>query len=56
LPQTTRCHTFRTTGSTAYSENFGTIENAQAIAAHQSLRTTKLYERWNDETTLGEPE
>ena len=28
------CHTFRATGITAYLLNGGTIENAQAIAAH----------------------
>jgi hypothetical protein len=34
----------------------GTIENAQAIAAHESLRTTKLYDRSGDEITLDEVE
>lgn len=29
---------------TAYLENGGTIENAQAIAAHESPRTTRLYD------------
>jgi hypothetical protein len=37
-------------------ENGGTIENAQAIAAHESARTTKLYDRTNDEITLDEVE
>src|ERR1019366_8498091 len=41
LPSSTCCHTFRATGITAYLENGGTIENAQAIAAHESPRTTK---------------
>ena len=50
------CHTFRATGITAYLENGGTIENAQAIAAHESPRTTKLYDRTNDEITLDEVE
>jgi len=45
LPSSTCCHTFRATGITAYVENGGTIENAQAIAAHESTRTTKLYDR-----------
>lgn len=36
------CHTFRARGITAYLENGGTVENAQQIAAHNSLRTTKL--------------
>lgn len=50
------CHTFRATGITAYLENGGTIERAQQIAAHESPRTTKLYDRTNDELTLDEIE
>ena len=50
------CHTFRATGITAYLENGGTIENAQTIAAHESPRTTKLYDRTSDEITLDEIE
>jgi integrase/recombinase XerD len=50
------CHTFRATGITAYLLNGGTIENAQAIAAHESPRTTKLYDRTSDEITLDEIE
>ena len=50
------CHTWRATGITAYLENHGTIENAQAIAAHESPRTTKLYDRTSDEITLDEVE
>jgi hypothetical protein len=34
----------------------GTLENAQAMAAHESPRTTKLYERTGDEITLDEVE
>jgi site-specific recombinase XerD len=56
LPTSTCCHTFRATGITAYLENGGTIENAQAIAAHESPRTTKLYDRTSDEITLDEVE
>ncbi len=56
LPFSTCCHTFRATGITAYLENGGTIENAQAIAAHESPRTTKLYDRTGDEITLDEVE
>ena len=44
------------TGITAYLENRGTIENAQGIAAHESPRTTKLYDRTSDEITLDEVE
>ena len=56
LPAEVCCHTFRATGITAYLENGGTIENAQAIAAHESPRTTKLYDRTSDEITLDEVE
>jgi integrase len=56
LPSSTCCHTFRATGITAYLENGGTIENAQTIAAHESPRTTKLYDRTSDEITLDEVE
>ena len=56
LPYSTCCHTFRATGITAYLETGGTIENAQAIAAHESPRTTKLYDRTGDEITLDEVE
>jgi hypothetical protein len=40
----------------AYLSNGGTIEKAQQIAAHESPRTTKLYDRTNDETSLDEVE
>src|SRR5208337_4246438 len=50
------CHTFRATGITAYLLNGGTLEHAQAIAAHESPRTTKLYDRTSDEITLDEIE
>jgi len=50
------CHTFRATGITAYLESGGTLENAQAMAAHESPRTTKLYDRTGDEITLDEVE
>lgn len=49
-------HTFRATGITAYLENGGTLENAQLIAAHESPRTTKLYDRTADSVTLDEIE
>jgi integrase/recombinase XerD len=50
------CHTWRGTGITDYLENGGTLENAAAIAAHESPRTTKLYDRTGDEITLDEVE
>lgn len=37
-------------------ENGGTIENAQAIAAHESPRMMKLCDRTGDEVTLDEVE
>jgi len=56
LPARTCCHTFRATGITAYLQNGGTIEKAQTIAAHESPRTTKLYDRTSDDITLDEIE
>ena len=50
------CHTFRATGITAYLENGGTIEKAQQIAAHESPKTTKLYDRTSDAISLDEIE
>ena len=50
------CHTFRATGITAYLEAGGTIEKAQQIAAHESPKTTKLYDRTSDQITLDEIE
>ena len=49
-------HTFRATGITAYLEAGGTIEKAQQIAAHESPKTTKLYDRTSDQITLDEIE
>ena len=45
---------FRATSITAYLEAGGTLENAHAIAAHESPRTTKLNDRTADEITLDE--
>ena len=49
-------HSFRATGITLYLENGGTLEHAQAIAAHESPRTTKLYDRTSDKLSLDEIE
>jgi site-specific recombinase XerD len=49
-------HTFRATGITAYLKNKGTLETAQHIANHESPRTTKLYDRRQDEISLDEVE
>lgn len=51
-----RCHTFRATGITEYLRNGGTVEKAAQIAAHESTRTTQLYNRTDDEVTLDEIE
>jgi site-specific recombinase XerD len=56
LPATICNHTFRATGITAYLESGGTVEKAQAIAAHESPRTTKLYDRRSDQISLDEIE
>jgi integrase len=56
LPETICCHTFRATGITTYLKNGGTVEKAQQIAAHESPRTTKLYDRNTDEVSLDETE
>jgi integrase len=46
------CHTFRATGITVYLLNGGLLEYAQQMAAHESARTTRLYDRRNDQVTL----
>jgi len=46
----------RATGITDYLKSDGTLEHAQTMAAHSSQRTTKLYDRRNDETVLDEYE
>jgi site-specific recombinase XerD len=50
------CHSFRATGITNYLEHSGTLEKAQQMASHSSPRTTKLYDRTNDQVTLDEVE
>jgi site-specific recombinase XerD len=49
-------HSFRATGITAYLANGGALEHAQAMAAHESPRTTKLYDRTNERLTQDEVE
>ncbi len=49
-------HTFRATGITAYLKNGGSLEMAQHIAGHESPRTTKLYDRRQEEISLAEVE
>jgi site-specific recombinase XerD len=50
------CHSFRATGITNYLLNGGTLEKAQRMANHESAKTTKLYDRRDDELTLDEVE
>lgn len=45
IPTSVCNHTFRATGITASLDKGGSIENAQAKVAHESARTTKLYDR-----------
>ena len=45
-------YTFRASGITAYLLNGGTLERAQAIAGHESPRTTQLYDRTADDITV----
>jgi cytochrome c biogenesis protein ResB len=47
-------HSFRATGITAYLANGGTLEHAQSMAAHESPRTTKLYDRTKERLTQDE--
>jgi site-specific recombinase XerD len=49
-------HSFRATGITAYLANGGTLEHAQSMAAHESPRTTKLYDRTKERLTQNEIE
>lgn len=48
------CHSFRATGITVYLQNGGLLEHTQQMAAHESARTTTLYDRRNDKVTLDE--
>ncbi len=50
------CHTFRATGITAYLKGGGRLEVAQQMAAHESARTTGLYDRRGDDISLDEVE
>jgi len=49
-------HTFRATGITQYLRNGGRREIAQQMAAHESPRTTALYDRRDDEVAVDEVE
>jgi hypothetical protein len=45
--------TFRATGITVCFANGGALERAQAMAAHERPRTTKLYDRTKERLTQG---
>jgi integrase len=49
-------HSFRAAGITAYLANGGALEHAQEMAAHESPRTTKLYDRTKERLTQDEVE
>jgi integrase len=49
-------HSFRATGITAYLSNGGALEHAQEMAADESPRTTKLYDRTKERLTQDEVE
>jgi integrase len=49
-------HTFRATGITAYLGNGGALEHAQSMAAHESQRTTRIYDRTRERMTQNEVE
>ena len=49
-------HTFRATGITNYLTNGGSLEHAQELAAHESPRTTKLYDRRREQVAQDEVE
>src|SRR5216683_7032032 len=49
-------HTFRATGITDYLTNGGRIEVAQRMAGHANAETTGLYDRRNDDVSVGEVE
>ena len=56
LPPSTCCHTFRTTGITAYLSNGGTPPARPADRGTPSPKTTKLYDRTADTVTVDEIE
>jgi integrase len=48
------CHTFRATGITDHLTNGRRIEVAQRMAGHSNVKTTGLYERRNDDISVGD--
>lgn len=56
LPEHYSAQSFRAAGVTNFLENGGSLEVAQRIAGHADSRTTKLYDRRQDEISLDEIE
>lgn len=54
LPDSICCHSWRAIGITNYLQNGGSLEHAMQIAAHESARTTKLYDRTCEELSVNE--
>jgi integrase len=52
----TGCRTFRATGTADYLTNGGRTEVARRMAGHWHARTTRLYDRRNDDVSMGEAE
>jgi integrase len=50
------CHTFRPTGITNYLTNGGRTELARRMAGYSNAKTTGLYDRRNDDVSVGEGE
>jgi integrase len=50
------CHAFRATGITDHLTNGGRIEVAQRMAGHSNAKATELYDRRNDDLSVGEVE
>jgi integrase len=50
------CDTLRTTGITDYLTNGGRIGVARQMAGHSNAKTTRLYDRRNDDISVGEVE
>lgn len=47
-------HSFRAMGITNYLDNGGSLDKAQEIAAHEDIRTTRLYDRRRQRISLEE--
>jgi len=47
-------HIFRTTDIISYLSNGGALEHAQEMAAHESPRTTRLYDHTKEQPTQDE--